>query len=95
MKKMKKQEFKQPKEKVRFGKIGLALWENTNRDGKCFNSFSLNKTIVKQDENDKSRFCGQRVSINGLTWADLRNIVQAVSEMELKTVGIDELAESG
>ena len=91
----KAKKVRQPKEKVSFGKISLALWENSNGDGDVFESFSLNKTVVRRDDNDRTRFTGQIISLNGLTKNDLSCVKQAIAEMESKVLGVDDLEESG
>lgn len=72
----------QPKDKIRFGNISLVQWENKNQKGKTFDSFSINKTVRRFDENDPTSFKGRLLSINGLSKVDLSLIKQAITEHE-------------
>jgi hypothetical protein len=78
---MEKQKNK-PKEKIKVGRISLLKWENSNGNGEVFNSFSINKTLMKRNEEDPSKFEGQVFSLNGLTMSDLEAIKEAIKEIE-------------
>jgi hypothetical protein len=78
---MEKQKNK-PKERIRVGRISLLKWENSNGNGEVFNSFSLNKTLMKRNEEDPSKFEGQVFSLNGLTMNDLEAIQEAIKEVQ-------------
>ena len=78
------QKNNKPKEKIKNGRISLLKWENTNGEGEVFTSFSLNKTLMKRDEEDPSRFEGQVFSINGLTIYDLEAVKEVITEMQEK-----------
>ncbi len=78
---MEKQKNK-PKGKIKVGRISLLKWENSNGNGEVFNSFSLNKTFMKRNEEDHSKFEGQIFSLNGLTMSDLEAIKEAIKEVQ-------------
>jgi len=90
--KMAKQNINQPKDRIDLGSISLVQWENM-KNGKAFDSFSINKTVRKIDESDSSRFTGRFLSINGLTKHDLSMIKQAILELEERISGISCLKE--
>ncbi len=71
-----------PKERIKVGRISLLKWENSNGNGEVFNSFSLNKTSTKRNEEDPSKFEGQVFSLNGLTMSDLEAIKEAIKEVQ-------------
>ncbi len=83
-----------PVQKVAFGNVSLLCWENKNSSGELFNSFSLNKTVMKRNNNDCTEFSGKVFSLNGLTKHDLQNVKLAISEME-DSLSEDGLRESG
>lgn len=85
---MAKQKNNKPKERIGIGRISLLKWENKH-NGKTFDSFSLNKTVMKRNRTDKTKFSGQLLSLNGLTRTDLEHIKQAISEMQAKTLDLD------
>lgn len=89
---MAKQNINQPKDRIDLGSISLVQWENM-KNGKAFDSFSINKTVRKIDESDPSRFTGRYLSINGLTRHDLSMIKQTILEFENKTSGVTCLKE--
>ena len=78
---MEKQKNK-PKDRVEVGRISLLKWENSNGDGELFTSFSLQRTVTKRNEEDRSKFEGQVFSLNGLTMGDLEAIKEAIEEMQ-------------
>ena len=78
------QKNNKPKEKIRNGRISLLKWENFNPQGEVFTSFSLNKTLMKRNEEEPSKFEGQVFSLNGLTINDLDAIKEVIEEMEEK-----------
>jgi hypothetical protein len=78
--KMKNQNNK-PIERIKEGRISLLKWENSNRYGELFTSFSLNKTVMKRSEDDPSKFEGQVFSLNGLTKKDLKDTKELIEEM--------------
>jgi len=77
---MKNQKNK-PIENIRQGRISLLKWENSNKYGEPFTSFSLNKTIMKRSEDDPSKFEGQLFPLNGLTKEELKAIKELIDEM--------------
>jgi hypothetical protein len=78
--KMKNQKNK-PIENIKEGRISLLKWENSNKYGEPFTSFSLNKTIMRRSEDDPSKFEGQFFNLNGLTKKDLKAITGLIEEM--------------
>ncbi len=78
------QKHNKPTERIRIGRISLLRWENSNGNGEVFVSFSLNKRVMKRNEENPSKFEGQVFSLNGLTNYDLTAIKEAVKEMEEK-----------
>ncbi len=70
-----------PADKLKDGKMTLVKWNNTNRYGEPFTSFSLIKTIMKRSEDDPSKFEGQFFSINGLRKKELKAIIGLIEEM--------------
>lgn len=70
-----------PIESIRDGRISLLKWENSNKYGEPFTSFSLNKTIMKRNEDDRSKYEWQVFPINGLTKKDLKSIKELIDEM--------------
>ena len=78
---MEKQKNK-PKVRIRVGRISLLKWENSNRNGEVFNSFSLNKTLMKRNQEDPSKFEGQVFSLNGITMSELEAIKEAIEKMQ-------------
>jgi len=78
---MEKQKNK-PIERIREGRISLLKWQNANKYGEHFTSFSLNKTTMKRSEDDPSKFEGQFYSLNGLTKKDLKAIKELIEEMQ-------------
>lgn len=89
---MAKQNINHPKERIDLGSISLVQWENS-KNGKAFDSFSINKTVRKIDESDPSRFTGRFLSINGLTRHDLMMIRQAIVELDERMSGVTSLRE--
>ena len=71
-----------PKERIKVGRISLVKWENSNGNGEVFNSFSLNKTLMKRNEEDPSKFEGQVFSLNGITMSELEAIKEAIEKMQ-------------
>jgi hypothetical protein len=80
-KKMKNQNNK-PIDRIKEGRISLLRWENTNGDGEVFTSFSLNKTMMRKNEDEPSKFEGQVFSLNGLTKHDLESIKEVIGEIQ-------------
>ena len=76
-----KNQNNKPIEKIKEGRISLLKWENSNKYGEPFTSFSLNKTIMKRSEDDPSKFEGQVFSLNGLTKKDLTDITELIGEI--------------
>ena len=74
---MNKQKNK-PADKIKDGRISLLRWENSNKYGEPFTSFSLVKTIMKRSEDDPSKFEEQLFPINGLTKKDLKDIKELI-----------------
>ena len=91
----KKQKKNRPKERVRSGKISLLQWENSNGNGETFESFSINKTVTRTDDSDRSRFTGQILSLNGLTKRDLTDVKNVIALIEGKVLDLEDLQESG
>lgn len=87
---MAKQKSNKPKERITNGRISLLKWENSNGNGKTFESFSLNKTVMQRNKTDSSKFTGRFLSLNGLTKTDLVTIKQVITEMEEKCLVIEE-----
>ncbi len=76
-----KNQNNQPIERIREGRVSLLKWENSNKYGEPFTSFSLNKTTMKKSEDDPSKFEGQVFSLNGLTKKDLKDVKELIDEM--------------
>ncbi len=76
-----KNQNNKPIESIKEGRISLLKWENSNKYGEPFTSFSLNKTIMKRSEDDPSKFEGQVFSLNGLTKKDLEDITELIGEI--------------
>jgi len=89
---MAKTKSKMPKERVSAGRVALLCWENI-ANGESFNSFSINKTVLKRNKADRSKFTGQVMSLNGLTKNDLVNLKQAITEMTDRVTGLKDLEE--
>ena len=79
-----KNQNNKPVEKIKEGRISLLKWENSNKYGEAFTSFSLNKTTMRKSEDDPSKFEGQVFSLNGLTKQDLEAIKELIEEIEEK-----------
>jgi hypothetical protein len=79
-----KNQNNKPIEKIKEGRISLLKWENSNKYGEPFTSFSLNKTAMKKSEDDPSKFEGQVFSLNGLTKKDLDAIKELIEEIQEK-----------
>jgi hypothetical protein len=77
-----KNENNKPKEKIKEGRMSLLRWENSNNYGELFTSFSLNKTLMRRNQDEPSKFEGQVFSINGLTMSDLEAIKEVKTEMQ-------------
>jgi len=77
---MKNQKNK-PIDKIKDGRISLLKWENSNKYGEPYTSFSLIKTVMKRSEDDPSKFEGQFFNLNGLTKKDLKAIIGLIEEM--------------
>ena len=77
---MEKQKNK-PIDKIKDGRISLLRWENVNKYGEPFTSFSLIKTIMKRSEDDRSKFEGQFFSLNGLRKKELKAIIGLIEEI--------------
>ena len=86
---MKKQKNNKPLERISNGRISLLKWENSN-NGKTFESFSLNKTVMQRNKTDATKFTGRFLSLNGLTKSDLLTIKQLVTEMTDKDLDTEE-----
>ena len=71
-----------PKERIKVGRISLVKWENSNGNGEVFNSFSLNKTLMKRNQEDPSKFEGRVFSLNGITISELEAIKEAIEKMQ-------------
>ena len=76
-----------PIDRIEEGRISLLRWENTNKQGEVFTSFSLNKTMMRKNEEEPSRFEGQVFSLNGLTKHDLEAIKEVIEELQEKEEG--------
>ena len=76
-----KNQNNQPIERIKEGRVSLLKWENSNKYGEPFTSFSLNKTTMKKSEDDPSKFEGQVFSLNGLTKKDLKDVKELIDEM--------------
>lgn len=77
---MKSQKNK-PADKIKDGRISLLRWENSNKYGEPFTSFSLVKTIMKRSEDDPSKFEGENFALNGLRKEELKAIIELIQEM--------------
>ena len=77
---MEKQKNK-PIERIKEGRISLLKWQNANKYGEPFTSFSLNKTTMKRSEDNPSKFEGQFYSLNGLTKKDLKDTKELIEEI--------------
>jgi hypothetical protein len=67
-----------PVGRVKEGRISLLKWENSNKYGEPYISYSLIKTIRKRSEDDPSKFEEQLFTINGLTKKDLKDINELI-----------------
>ncbi len=81
-----KNSVSKPKEKVVVGKVSVACWENRARNGELFDCFSISKTVLQRNSENRSEFTGKVFSLNGLTRTDLTSIRQALDEIEAKLV---------
>jgi len=79
---MKNQNGNKPAETIKEGRISLLRWENTNRYGEAYTSFSLNKTLVRRSREEPGKFEGEVFSLNGLNRKDLKAIRELITEME-------------
>ncbi len=70
-----------PADKIEDGRISLLRWENSNKYGEPFTSFSLVKTIRRRSEDDPSKFEEQLFPINGLKKEELKAIKSLIDEM--------------
>ncbi len=70
-----------PADKIRDGRISLLRWENSNKYGEPFTSFSLVKTIMKRCEDEPSKFEFENFPINGLRKEELKAIKELIDEM--------------
>ncbi len=76
-----KNQNNKPIERIKEGRISLLKWENSNKYGEPFTSFSINKTTMKRSEDDPSKFEGKFFSLNGLTKKDLKDITELIEEI--------------
>lgn len=92
-KKMEKTKNCKPKHKVTSGRISLLCWENKGNDGKPYNTYSINKTVITHNTKDRTKFTGQFLSLNGLSRTDLQNLKEAIEDMQEETTGMAEFKE--
>lgn len=82
-------------DKKRHGNISLIRWENINRNGDKFESFSLVRTAKQRNPENKSEIVLKPFSLNCLSKTNLSDIKVVIEQMQHAEAGVDDLLESG
>lgn len=73
------------------GRITLVEWENENKQGEVFPSYSIQVRRVKRDADDPKKFTGHDETLDLLTKYDMNDLKTAIAIHENKKQGVDDI----